>query len=552
MKYVLTIAIMLSLSFGLITESFRYQSTARLFEDDYDLLFEPARIPQIEGSRLWTSLANFVSGSEEFFSNGSVPYVLVGGATNLGKYYPGVVYDQSQSIDALYTGLDDPNGNPLYGDGELSQIDWIDSDGNGVFDGRNTTTETRSAYNTEKYRDIYFALGTKLNGIRLGIGFMRNYSRIADTDPANNFTYSYTEEDLTTSTTTFQSNATSSGDNVTNSLNNNIILSTWFDKENMSIGLGAEFDLISQKNEAVIIGDTTIYTAPANPATDHTIVNTLDSLYQPQSGKQISVNLKLFRDYNENAQGRFYVSFYMRSLNYSDDAISYYYKTRENIYEAPGVGYTWDTTSTITYYDGGSNRKGIAVATKQLFDVSDRLKFGFGLGFNTYSYFDSTTARDTSVAITHYDDNDGMTNDPDDYVQTVWSSQTWMTKVTGSVKAINIPVGVEFYLAEPLVFRLGAEHTLAFNNYTTVTDLIQYEPQRTRTVDGTGAVNESMEDPPNQPVGSEETRAETNPSTNYFYGLGWQVNENLQIDIMGFSEITNLSNWRISATLKFD
>ena len=48
MKYALTIAIMLSLSFGLVTESFRYQSTAQLWEDDYDLLFDPARIPEIE------------------------------------------------------------------------------------------------------------------------------------------------------------------------------------------------------------------------------------------------------------------------------------------------------------------------------------------------------------------------------------------------------------------------------------------------------------------------------------------------------------------------
>jgi len=108
MKYAITIALMLSLSFGLITESFRYQSTARLWEDDYDLLFDPARIPEIEGSRLWTSLSNFVTGSEELFSNGSVPYFLIGGTKNFGNYYPGLVLDLTSDKDALDTGLDVP------------------------------------------------------------------------------------------------------------------------------------------------------------------------------------------------------------------------------------------------------------------------------------------------------------------------------------------------------------------------------------------------------------------------------------------------------------
>jgi hypothetical protein len=30
------------------------------------------------------------------------------------------------------------------------------------------------------------------------------------------------------------------------------------------------------------------------------------------------------------------------------------------------------------------------------------------------------------------------------------------------------------------------------------------------------------------------------------------VTNNLQIDLMGFNELTDLSNWRLSATLRFD
>ena len=48
-----------------------------------------------------------------------------------------------------------------------------------------------------------------------------------------------------------------------------------------------------------------------------------------------------------------------------------------------------------------------------------------------------------------------------------------------------------------------------------------------------------------------ETNKENTPQTDYFYGIGWKVNDNLQIDLMGFSELTKLDNWRLSATLKF-
>jgi len=547
MKYALTIAIMLSLSFGLVYESFRYQSTAGLFEDDYDLLFDPARICEIQGSRVWTSLSNFVTGNENLFSNGSVPYILVGGATKFGKFYPGMVYDHSVTKTAQATGLLDPNGNEIYGDGKLTTIDWNDKDSNGIYDQRTIETETRSAYNLAKDNNLFVGFGYKMDNLRVGLGYLRVDNKNSLTDPLNNFTYDYTEEDLTTNTLTLINRANFSGDNNYNYGENDLLFSIWKDMDKMSIGLLAGFGLIGYSDKASIHGDSAIYTAPADTNTFYTRANILDSLNQPQSGNLITVNLRAFYKYNENAQGRFYLGFLTQSLGYGDSAIGYYYKTRENIM----TQFTWDTTNTITYYDGSSNIKGIQLGTKQLFTVSDRLKLGFGVLLTTSSAFDSTIARDTTVSRTVYDDNDGFSYDPDDYVRTIWSSQTWMTKITGTTKAIALPVGIEFYLFQPLVLRLGAQHTYTMDDYTTVTELIQYEPQRTRTVDGTGTVTEDLIDPNPEPIGSDETHKVNTPQTDYFYGIGWNVNDNLQIDIMGFSELTELANWRISATLKF-
>ncbi len=547
MRYALIIAIMLSLSSGLVYESFRYQSTAGLFEDDYDLLFDPARICEIQGSRLWTSLSNFVNGNENLFSNGSVPYILVGGTTNFGKFYPGMVYDHSVDKTALATGLTDPNGNQIYGDGKLTTIDWDDTDNNGIFDRRTVETETRSAYEQIKDNNMFIGLGYKLDNLRLGLGYLRVDNKYILTDPDNNFTYDYTIEDLTTNSLTLINRAKFSGDENFNYGENDILFSVWKDMDKLSIGLLAGFGLLGYGSNANITGDSAIYTQPADTNTFYTRANILDSSNQKQSGNVITLNLRAFYNYNANAQGRFYLGFFTQSLKFGDDAMDYYYKTRENIMAT----FTWDTTNTITYYDGSSNIKGIQLGTKQLFKVSDRLKLGFGVMLETSSLFDSTLAKDTTVSKRVFDDNDGIIFDPDDYVQTIWSSETWMTKITGKSIGIAIPVGVEFNLFPQLAMRLGARHTYTIDDYTTVTELVQYEPQRTRTVDGTGAVTEDMIDPNPAPIGSDETQKINTPQTDYFYGVGWQVTNNLQIDIMGFNKLTDLTNWRISATLKF-
>lgn len=548
MRYALAIALMLSLSFGLITESFRYQSTARLFEDDYDLLFDPARIPEIEGSRLWTSLSNFVTGGEEMFINGSQPYILIGGMTNLNNYYPGAVYDRRSSKIAEYTGLDDPFGNEMYGEGEITIIDWDDLDGNGVYDYRTQSTETRSAYDAIQDNNFYVGLGSKMNNLRIGLGFMRNSYQSTLTDPNNNFTWDYEEEDLNTNSLTIRETADFGGDNIYKLGENDIIFSIWSDRQNMSIGFTAEYDMISWTDEALILGDSALWTDPSDTTVDYTTAHIEDSTFLPQSGSNIALELKSFYNYNANAQGRFYMRFFMRSHSYDSDAMEYFFKAREDIY----ADFLWDTTTTVKYYEGEGNSKGIRAGTKQLFSISERLKFGIGFFFSMSSIFDSTMTRDTTVEVEVYDDNDGISNDPDDYVETIWSSEVWTITTTGSVNSFAVPVGVEFYLAKPLVFRLGAQHTLSYNDFTTVTNLDDYEPERTRLVLGDGTTTETMIDPDPMPVGSEEIDTYTLPVTNYYYGLGWQVTKNLQIDLMGFNELTDLSNWRLSAMLKFD
>ena len=547
MKHLMLLLVVVSLSFGLVTESFRYQSTAGLFEDDYDLLFDPARIPEISGARLWTNLSNFVTGDEELFSGSSEPYILIGGVAGLGNYYPALVYDRNASTEALNTGLTDPYGNPMYGDGELTVINWNNPDTLGNFTNRTVESRQVSAYESMNSSDWYIALATQRNNIRFGLGFMHGDSKFTYTDPANNFDYSYISEDLVADTLEYQNTASFAGDDITNHSHNEFILSTWIDGARLSFGLSFEFDLLSEKNEAIILGDSAEYDFPMQPDTAFTVVSVYDSLVEPMSGNRIGLGLVSFYDYNENTEGQFYLDFYTQSLNYGDDAMDFAYTTREESYNT----FTWDTVNTVTYYDGGRSTTGFGLGTKHLFEISDRLHFGIGLFYGLSSYSDSTAAIDTTVSVRVYDNGDTISG-PEDYTRTITQSETWMTHVDGSLNRMVVPVGLEFGIAKPLVFRLGARYTITYDDYTTTTELLDYEPERTVTVYGDGTVTETIEDPGPRPERSVETNTVKTSATDYFYGIGWDVTKNLQIDLMGFSDITDLGNWRLSATMKFD
>lgn len=545
MKYAITIALMLSLSFGLMIESFRYRSTAELWEDDYDLLFDPARIPQIEGSRLWTSLSNFVTGEEELFSNGSVPFFLIGGTKNFGKYYPGLVYDMSSDKDALYTGLDDPNGNPIYGEGQVNVVDWFD-DTLGVYRAKTVRTEIRQAFDVSSNKDFYIGLGTDLNNLRIGLGFKRETKSTNLTDPDNNFTYNFIYEDIDNDSLGFQDTVNCAGDNVCDSTKNEIILSGWLDKERLALGMDVRYRMLSWKNEAIIIGDSAYYTYAEHPDQDYTQAARIDSSMMPESGSNISLTLKAFYDYNDYAQGRYYLDFFTQSTNYKDDAMAYLWEAKQDIYD----DYTYDTTTTIRYYDGGHSSMGFGVGTKQLFEVSDRFKLGFGFFWLGTSYDDSTSARDTSVICEVYDDTTTL-DTLFDYTYTRWESETWSTLREGSENKFTFPVGVEFNLTESFVFRLGANHSITKQNITTTYVLDEWEPYRTRKV-WHDTTTYTYEGAATKPDNYEEIKKETTPATNYYYGFGWRVTDNFQLDVMNFREITDWGSWRLSATFHFD
>ncbi|KPK72566.1 hypothetical protein AMJ87_04405 [candidate division WOR_3 bacterium SM23_60] len=547
MKYALTVALMLSLSFGLITESFRYQSTAFLWEDDYDLLFDPARIPEIDGVRLWTGLSNFVTGDEEIFADSGVPFFYIGGSGYRGDYYGGLVYDRSVIKDALPTGLYDPNENPIYGDANVMMTEWDFDPTTGDTLNRNVTTQTASAYDKVNTGDAYIAIAKEMEDLRIGLGYMRLNSKRTMTSPFENFTYEYFEEDYDADTLGYWEYEVFEGDRIFTNNENDIIFSAWMDRDNYALGLQAVYGWLSMGEDGVINGSYEEYEHPEYQATDFYLATSIDSIMTKMSGTNMGIDLKLFYDYNDDAQGRYFVGYFTHSEDYGDDAMEWMFDASHENDEFYNADY-YDTTASAIYYEGGRSWSGFRIGTHQLYNINDVFNFGIGIMFTLGSVSSDTLIEtDSSMDVSATYEADTLT-----YKVTSMSSEAWFTTIDGSYKMIEIPVGAEFMISNKLALRLGAVHTLNYNDVTTTRGLYDYQFPTTYIEDPGGTDTTIVDYSDIDEDMWEETDNSTSANTDYYYGIGWHVNDNLTIDLMNFNSLDNLSNWRLSATLRLD
>jgi len=270
----------------------------------------------------------------------------------------------------------------------------------------------------------------------------------------------------------------------------------------------------------------------------------------PYSGNNITGWLSFITDLSEITHFRFDTWYEKGSADMGSDAVGNY-SIVENRIAADNHTEVNNGTETAVITGDGSYQT-VAVKGKFVYDLTDKVNFAFGAGFGT-STFDTTIAEDGDARYVYtYDDGDNQANDPDDYIRTTTYASEIQTKTTAVSKIITFPVCVEFHVRKPLVFRLGAIHSINLTESTTNMDLISASPGLVHTVYGDGSISDVLIDNPDiQDIGSSEDNTDTYSNTNYTYGMGYTVAKNLKIDLMGFSDLTDLYNWKVSATLMF-
>jgi|GEM_PF-512097 len=562
---VLLISTIFVISLGAFTNtSFRNASTATLLEDDYDMwlgpypLPDPARLPLIDGARLYTNLSNLVNKAEEPFGTFSSDYFLIGGSTNplfnFGNL--GFVVDRYNDKNPWDTGLLDRLGNPIYGFGDVVSATLTDDDGNGTYDRRTEVEETRETWQDQGNKDFVFGFGKDMNGSLFGLFFQMNKMKTetygAPGGMPVNYTLDSTDINLVSGDRTFTESRLGTGSTIDDMTLNTFGLSFWkYLSETRAVGFHFGYGMLSATSDDIWDNTDNWNASPDDASiTDTYSMRETSDENIPYSGNDITGWLSFISDFNEITHFRFDTYFEKASSKVGSDAVRNYTFVDNRIAADNHTDATNGTEATGITGDGSYQT--VAIQGKFIYDLSDNVNFAFGIGFSTNTWDTTRVEINDSRYVQTYDDGDNEVNDPDDYTETTTYASEIQTKTTEGSKIITFPVCVEFHVKTPLVFRLGAIHSINLTESTTNMDLLSASPGLVHTVYGDGSISDVLINNPGiQDIGSSEDNTDTYSNTNYTYGMGYAVGKNLKIDLMGFSDLTNLSNWKVSATLMF-
>ena len=275
-------------------------------------------------------------------------------------------------------------------------------------------------------------------------------------------------------------------------------------------------------------------------------------LRRPSKGWDYQGGATVFYDWSPQTQTRVYADWLHTTYDYEDDA------TQQDLsYSDDLMSLGSDLQETMAdYFTGGpiagdGTETSFDVLTYTRTELDENVTFAMGARFTSREADRTETFTSTTNDVDTFNDGDGI-DDFDDFTTTTTSAQTLRRKYTSSEQSVSIPVGLEFKLRGPVMLRLGAIHTQTYTNETETDLQLSFSDEAVRTVRGDGTVTESLiPGTSSQVPGTSVTTKTYTSSTDYSYGLGVQVTENLQIDVMGFSDVTNLADWKLSAVLEF-
>lgn len=481
---------MISMVHPYVSSSFRYSSTAGLYLDDYDwIATDPGYIPYIEGNRLYTNLSNFINQKENVFGNLGVGYYLLG----LKYSHLGLILDDNFSKISDSTGLDN-----FLGHGEKSDTTYPDTNKTSI------TYESRDAWHESKVADFMLGWGFLLGENKsLGISYTYDYSLLNSVKPKDN-SLTFEREDSATTITKLDSTIIT-GSEKTALSHHRALFSFWNRGEewdmNLKLGLAYTMDN-SYKREK--------HSFRKKGTEEVSASDTLET--SPYSGFRIPLDILAIHHLGEESELWFNIGVAYTTKTPTTEA------GKSEMEEDTVFGEEGDSITVDSYKDAITGRFSSFsghLFTKGTFPLSDRLSLGMGLRFGGLTSTDSSHIRTTASS---------LSQTPTGSTRSDTTYSSW-TKTKTTQFTLALPVAVEFYLTEPLILRLGATYI--------------------HTLSDTAVEERSSSSY------SKGERRETKDNTLYSFGLGYKVTDNLQIDLMGFSHLLDLTQWKLSLTLKF-
>jgi hypothetical protein len=539
-----------SMSFALSPESFRLQSTSGIWEDDYDLIFDPGRLPLIDGQRVYTNLSNYVTSNEAMFGLNSSNFILLGASGHLGsRSAPAAVFDAHNFRTDQFTGLfSADNGDSIFGSGRANDVTWLDLDSNGVYDYKRVRETERNAWRSGSGDNLFVAGAWKTGSGRFGVAVAWNDSSTRQVLPELDFIDHDYDSTLITGGFTYLLDDTSHFYSQAGAGSGSVVLSSW---SNLKGGAMLGFTL-----SPAFLSDNAAFsrtlTSNANFAVDESAVSdfarqSVDSSSRlPYQGFQVPLNVTFVKPVSDKRQRWLYAQGFYRSENLTSDAGSHDITSFEQTLN-PGDSAGFD--SVVHNLRGQRSSFGGSVRLKELYEIGERLNLGWSVQLGARCYADSVADDMNEKGSARFDDGDS-TQSHADYTQTITGAEHWMTRLNGREATLVVPVGLEFKVVPSLALRLGAQHTVSWDEHVSTEQLLSWAPRKVRTDFGDGTFIEQV-DSLSRRAASSETRNSFTQTTVFSYGAGFRPLDNLQIDLMGFANLVNLTAWRLSATLRF-
>jgi len=141
------------------------------------------------------------------------------------------------------------------------------------------------------------------------------------------------------------------------------------------------------------------------------------------------------------------------------------------------------------------------------------------------------------------------------YIRTINYNNSVTMKGSGNLLFIEVPSALEFDLFKKLAFRVGSNQIIPIYGNGKYEIAAKDKPNTTKIEYTDGPDAGTTETITDQEEGNDEEYTEIKISTtnlnlsSYYTGLGYKVNENISIDIIHYTKLTDLGTWYLSFTI---
>jgi hypothetical protein len=502
-----------------------------IVDDEYsDIFYNPAFLNRIEGKRIYTNLSNLHGAGEDMFFNKS--------------YYP------EMTSYNLFGGITEVNGSKFGALFELGGYDYTISLSEYETEIEGNTTEIDTVEESSRYKYTNTCLnllwGRKLSDFNLGViiapRWYSDYYKSTSTEISyeinpemNSYYYEYTEEECSEKLFILPVLAGI----VMGDASNEMAFSLSYGYKRESSELPVDY------LESELYNEITSYLAyRTEEYWKQEEKSTQGGFYLALNGR----NKKRFEDYSLAYLGEI-------SYAHKPTEVSYFDTTYECTIDDT-VLMTREIESELVTQSGSGAvnhfRIGFGVGLEKHFDIlNTNTLFAIGLLPAFFTGKTTITMKPEQYQSYYY------RNYPDtlEYTVTSSSNETWEIVENFGGFTMTIPVGLETHLTNRLSLRLGATQNMMLKFKDTYEETLIDAGEtstyhRTKPTEITSTTQEPAEDLDSYYY-QFENKVCFSTSTSYHYGLGFKITDNVELNVLNFANLTDLSNWMVGVNIKF-